>query len=469
MTRIAANPPELRRLAESQREMALAIASLRSALDAGLPSMPAGFGSIVAGSLASASHSIALVADGLMEQASNLDTAAHYFDLADMAGFGSTFSQLATAALMEAISADGSLAEWSVGDWVGFDEDASVEEVAAAFTGVNAAQRGFLVATYAKEIGSLDGAPLEMRFAANRILVREALDELAAEKARLEALVAELSDDGWRSDLADANVFPWTQLNDMQRELDFVEKKLETLQYLENNLDKRKILLFDASGDGRVAEVLGKIDKADHIAFVVPGITNDLGDYVDGLRGMAENLQIQASKGGRDVAVVAWLGYNPPDSFADGAFPTEAFGAAEDLRRSVDGVRAHADPTNLTVVGHSYGSVVTGRAIRDEGLQLTDAVLVGSPGIALDVNHRSDLGAGVGDVWVAEAPGDKVPDLPFVHGPNPADDEWGGRPFETNRPGRPPVEGHSNYLDPDSESLRNVARIITGRDDKVST
>ena len=467
MTRIAGDPPQLLDLAEIQRDAALGFVTLRSRLGGPLPSMPSALAAVVADGLGSASQRIALVADGLMEQATNLETAAHYFELADMAGFGASFSNIANGILMKAITPDGSLAEWSVGDWVGYEDGASVEDIAAAFAGVNAAQRNFLVTTYADEIGSLDGAPLEMRFAANRILVREGLAELTAERARLEALVAELSDAGWRSDLAAE--FPWTDLNDAKRELDFVTKKLETLEYLENGLDERQILLFDASGDGRVAEVFGDIENADHIAFVLPGITNDLGDYVGGLRTDADNLYLEASKGAGNVAVISWLGYNPPDSLADGAVPTEAFGAAEDLKRSVDGIRVHSDPTNVTVVGHSYGSVVTGRAIRDEGLQLTDAILVGSPGIAMDVNHRSDLGTGVGDVWVAEAPKDFVPDLPFVHGPNPADDEWGGRPFETNRPSGPPVSGHSAYLDPDTESLRNVARIMTGRDDKVST
>ena len=465
MTRIAGNPPQLLHLADLQRETALALAGQRARLGGPLPSMPPTFAPVVGDVLHSASQRVAMVADGLMEQAANLETAAHYFQLADMAGFGATFSDMATAALMKAISPDGSLAEWSLGDWVGFDEDASVEEIAAAFAGVSGAQRTFLITAYAEAIGSLDGAPLEMRFAANRILVTEGLAELEAERDRLQALVAELSDDGWRTDIASA--FPWTELNDARRELDFVTKKLETLEYLATDLDQRQILLFDASGDGRVAEVFGDIGNAEHIAFVVPGITNDLGDYTDGLEPMARELYRQASRLG-DVAVISWLGYNPPDSFADGGVPLEAYGAAEDLRRSVDGVRVHSDPINLTVVGHSYGSAVTGRAIKDEGLHLTDAVLVGSPGVAMDANHRSDLGTGVGDVWVAEAPGDFIPDLPFVHGPNPADDEWGAKTFQTNGPGSPPVSGHSNYLLKDSESSRNIARIMTGHDDKVS-
>lgn len=466
MTRVAGDPFELRRFADLERDVALGLVAIGATLRDPLPSMPSGFAAIVADVLQAASHRIALVADGLMEHVGFTETAAGFFELADTPGLGQVYSDLGSAALAKAIAPDGSLAEWTVYDWLGVTEDSDVYAIAAAFTGLSGAQRDLLIQSYPAQIGSLDGAPLEMRFAANRILVSQAVTDLTAERDRLTARIAELSDDGWRSDIADA--LPWTELSDLQRELDFVSKKLATVQYLATDLDDRQILLFEAFGDGRVAEVFGDLGDAAHVAFVVPGITNDLGDYRNGLRVMANRLFRQASLSAGDVAVVSWLGYNPPDSPADGAFPTEAYGAAEDLRRSVDGIRPFTDPVNVTVVGHSYGSVVTGRAIRDAGLELTDAVFVGSPGVALDVDHRDDLGSGVGHVWVAEAPGDIVPDLPFTHGPNPADDEWGGLRFETNAPTRPRVEGHSHYFLKQSESLRNIARIIIGDDDKVT-
>lgn len=466
MNRVAGDPVQLRRFADAERDVALGLVAIGATLRDPLPSMPSTFAAVVGDVLHRLSHRIALVGDALMEHAAATDSAAGFFELADLPGLGDIYRDLAAAALGKTITPDGSLAEWQVYDWLGIADPNDVSGIAAAFAGLSAAQRAFLVQNHASQIGSLDGAPLEMRFAANRVLVSRAVTDLAAERDRLIERIAELSDDGWRSAIADA--LPWMQLSDLQRELDFVSKKLATAQYLAAGLDDRQILLFEAFGDGRVAEVFGDLGNADHVAFVVPGITNDLGDYTNGLRVMANELFRQASRSVEGVAVISWLGYNPPDSPADGAFPTEAYGAAEDLRRSVDGIRPFTDPVNVTVVGHSYGSVVTGRAIRDAGLQLTDAVLVGSPGIALDVDHRNDLGTGVGQVWVGEAPGDIVPDLPLTHGPNPADDEWGGRRFETNAAARPRVEGHSDYFLKRSESLRNIARIIIGDDDKVT-
>lgn len=466
MTRVAGDPIELRRFADLERDLALGLVAIGATLRDPLPSMPSSFASIVADVLQAASHRVALVADGLMEHAGFTETAAGFFEFANTPGLGQVYSDLGFAALAKAVAPDGSLAEWTVYDWLGVTEDSDVYAIAAAFAELSGAQRDVLIQSYPAQIGSLDGAPLEMRFAANRILVADALGDLAAQRDELIARIAELSDDGWRSNLADAA--PWSELSDLQRELDFVSKKLATVQYLAADLEDRQILLFESFGDGRIAEVFGDLADAKHVAFVVPGITNDLADYTSGLRKMANDLFDQSSRRGGEVAVISWLGYNPPDSPADGAFPAEAYGAAADLRRSVDGIRPFSHPVNVTVVGHSYGSAVTGRAVRDEGMLLTDIVLVGSPGIALDVNHRDDLGTGVGQVWVAEAPKDFVPDLPFTHGPNPADDDWGALVFETNAPARPRVEGHSDYFLKRSESLRNIARIIRGEDEKVT-
>lgn len=467
MTRVAADPSELRSLASLHRDLALELVSQTARLHGDLPSMPPAVAAVAGDVLESAGQRLTLVADGLMEQGQVLESAAHFFELADMPGLGTTYAHMGYAALTSAIAPDGSLAEWSVLDWIGIEAGATPAQIATAFAALDATQRSFLVQSYPGAVGSLDGAPLEMRFAANRILVGQGLSDLAAERDRLEARLAELSD-GWRGGLA-GKISYRSQLVALQRELGLVTGKLDTLSYLADGLASRQILLFDASGDGRVAEVFGDVATARHIAVVLPGVSNDLTNYREGLRGMAGRLWDEGSRMAGDVAVVSWLGYDPPDTVVDGAFPQDAIGAARDLRRSVDGLRAHVNPENLTVVGHSYGSVVTGRAIRDEGLEVTDAVFVGSPGVAWDVDHRSDLGGGVGDVWVAEAPKDPVPDFPVVHGPNPADDEWGGRRFETNAPGSRRVEGHSAYLEAGGESLRNIARIIVGADDEVGS
>ena len=68
--------------------------------------------------------------------------------------------------------------------------------------------------------------------------------------------------------------------------------------------------------------------------------------------------------------------------------------AARRCRRSWPASRAQrsGDGPHVTVVGHSYGSVVLGRALRDQGLEVTDAVAVGSPGMGVD--DAGDLGDG---------------------------------------------------------------------------
>ena len=49
-----------------------------------------------------------------------------------------------------------------------------------------------------------------------------------------------------------------------------------------------------------------------------------------------------------------------------------------------------------------------------------------------------------------------------MHGISPHRQEFGGEPFHTD------TGGHSGYWDPNSESLRNQARIVVGQYDRVS-
>lgn len=132
-------------------------------------------------------------------------------------------------------------------------------------------------------------------------------------------------------------------------------------------------------GGGRLVQRFGPSD-ASAVVVLVPGVGTDREDR-SRLRRDALRLWRELSDRVDDpgaIAVVSWLGYDPPDRL---------FGAM-DMRPAVEGARALVDDVarirdagaaTVVVVGHSYGGVVVGRAAT-RGLAADAVVELGSPG-----------------------------------------------------------------------------------------
>ncbi|GAA2933272.1 alpha/beta hydrolase family protein [Streptomyces thioluteus] len=220
----------------------------------------------------------------------------------------------------------------------------------------------------------------------------------------------------------------------------------------------RHFLSFDGRDGGRSAEVVGDLSRADRIAVLVPG--SDTGPEKYGrLRAGATAL---AERLGARSAVVAWLGYRTPaTASAEVLTPGRADMAAGELRTFVAGLRRAAPRARTSVLCHSYGSVVCGRAA--SGLDVADLVLYGSPGTgAPDVaalHTRATVWAGraTGD-WVGDVPHTRL-ELPFTtlgFGTDPVSPAFGAHLFAAGD------GGHSDYLKPGSVPLDSIARIVTG-------
>ncbi|MBH1938259.1 hypothetical protein I5Q34_29045 [Streptomyces sp. AV19] len=220
----------------------------------------------------------------------------------------------------------------------------------------------------------------------------------------------------------------------------------------------RHFLSFDGRDGGRSAEVVGDLSRADRIAVLVPG--SDTGPEKYGrLRAGATALRERL---GARSAVVAWLGYRTPaTASAEVLTPGRANAAAGELRRFVAELRRAAPGARTSVLCHSYGSVVCGRAAA--GLDVADLVLYGSPGTgARDVaalRTRAVVWAGraTGD-WIAEVPHTRL-ELPFTtvgFGTDPVSPAFGARVFAAGD------GGHGDYLRPGSVPLESIARIVTG-------
>lgn len=220
----------------------------------------------------------------------------------------------------------------------------------------------------------------------------------------------------------------------------------------------RTFLSFDGRDGGRTAEVFGDLATARRIAVVVPGSDTDLDRY-GLLRGGAMRLH-DAMGGGS--AVIAWAGYRTPATTSlDVLTPARADEAAPALRAFVRELRAVRPDARLSLLCHSYGSVVCGRAA--PGLDVADIVLYGSPGAgvpdvaALRTRATVWAGRGRGD-WIGHVPHASI-DLPFATiglGPDPVSPGFGARVFEAGD------GGHSDYLRSGSPALTFVARVVTG-------
>ena len=202
----------------------------------------------------------------------------------------------------------------------------------------------------------------------------------------------------------------------------------------------------------------------EHVALLVPGVgdgTNLRDDWIP----EAQNLYEASAS----TAVVLWKGYdNPPDIFAAAA---ESIECNEDLiaaGRDLTAFVASLDLTpeqSLTVVAHSFGSTVTGAALADCGLQVTDVVVAGSPGMTVD--DLRELHLSQSHFFSEQAPGDAVAEL-GVFGAAPSGPTFGGTRMSTNAPGHPRVEAHSEYFEAGSASLENIADVVTGHYSEVN-
>lgn len=329
----------------------------------------------------------------------------------------------------------------------------SPAQAAQWWQGLTADQRDLLLTAYPAELGRLDGLPATDRDRANRMTLHELIGD-------------------------DINHYRDPSDPQHQRLVDLLDR----LNAADYRPDPPILLLgLDNQGTGQAVVAVGNPDTARNTAILVPGVSTDLG----GIRGQinrASQLQDSAGAlGGGDVAVIAWLGYEPPqldETVVTAAGSHRAEAGAVSLDRFADGLRVSHDagPSHLTAVGHSYGSVVVGNAASGANhLAVDDIVTVGSPG--MDVHQAADLDVGARHVWAGAAVDDPVASpstaIPYVgedveiltavgHDMKPHQPAFGGNVYSVD------TSGHTAYWTPGSESLANQASVIAGQYGQVT-
>jgi pimeloyl-ACP methyl ester carboxylesterase len=358
--------------------------------------------------------------------------------------------------------------------------DQTPAEVAEYFASQTRETVGLLAAAFPAAIGGMDGAPPWARYAANDLLIARRVAQLRQRTASVNEILR-------TGDLA------WFVARALEVQLDEIAREIIELELW--LAEDRQILLFDPAGDGRVAEVFGDLESAENIGVVVPGITNDRSNFSDGaggFRASARNIHERAGELGiGDIATIAWLGYDTPDG-ADAVLRTAANAGRGDLVDFVAGMDSLPGHRHIAVVGHSYGSLVTGLAAA-AGLAANEVVFVGSPGTGLAHSDDAELEPG-GVVWAGLADGDLIgagidvseyltparqleqairrlfdslggedANRELHHGINPAHDDFGALEILTDG-----STGHSEYFKKGTVTLDNLLFIIAGMDARVS-
>jgi alpha/beta hydrolase family protein len=333
------------------------------------------------------------------------------------------------------------------------------------WAGLAPAQQLWLLATEPATVAALDGVPAADRDAANRLL----LDDRRAELDRT---------------LAAASGADRGRLRAERHGLDALADRLAEERGL-----RAYLLRLDLAGEGRAVVALGDPDRAGNILTHVPGMTADLASY-GGELSRAERVAVRAAEvsPAEATSAVLWLDYDAPDFLGEAASARRAEAAVPALRRFQDGLRTTHEglPAHQTLLGHSYGSLVVGKAAAGPGVTADSVVFVGSPGVGVDSASRLHVPAG--QVWsttahddviqyAAVAPGGLVRDLAIagtapVAGPwlgfgrperdlwfgrNPSDPSFGAHVFAGEADG-----GHLGYWDRGRPALDTLAAITVG-------
>jgi hypothetical protein len=390
------------------------------------------------------------------------------------AAFGA--ASAAPAAVRPAATAGDPVADWP---------HMSQGGIAAQISAMSEAERQRLVEQKPAEMGNTDGVPWELRVAANRINIANAiLDERrtldAPDELKLPATVASIPNP------ADAERL-WATLHtdpvlraatiaahdrDARRRVAYYETLLADLP---DPLDRerrvpRQILAFDPQRESLI-ELSGDLRQARAIAVLVPGLNTTFDDSADDV---ATARRFVAGSGG-NVAMISYLGGHFPTGrlaagVADAADARYALQMAPRLVAFSEDVERRAGAMPVTYLGHSYGGSILGTA-EHFGLTADRVVYVEAAGAGVGVRNPSDWHNRNPAVlrFSITAPGDPislVQGIPFgPHGADPDGLPGVIRLDAGRRLSGAPMAGpsaHSDVLNEPSDAWRNILAVITG-------
>lgn len=321
------------------------------------------------------------------------------------------------------------------------------------FRGLTPAEQAALAFADPETIGDLDGVPVNVRYAANRVTIQAAFHK---ESSYLESL---------------PTTHPhYERVEDRVAELrGFLQPRVARVFDPDTGRPvhvqiPRQFLIFDPDfgsvadersapyKDGRVAEVVGDLESAGNVAFRIPGITNRLDNFTAFSRG-GYNIVDRDGVEDPQTAVVNWLGYDTPE-IGDSVDEEKANVGGRHLARFRNAIGVNLRPdAELSVLAHSYGTLATSKALQDGLFDVDHVVFMGSPGLGGNIGSAADFELPDTAFYAMRAPEDLV-SYTQGHGGDPADFA------DITRLGTEGATGHSEYYWAGNESLRNLQRIV---------
>jgi hypothetical protein len=355
--------------------------------------------------------------------------------------------------------------------------NATPAQNAAWWATLSPAGQAILLHDHPDWIGKLDGLPAELRDTANRVVLDQKRTDLQHQRDDIQHRLDGLK----RSDPRDMDEYH--ELEDQRAALDGKLKGMDSVSNrLKNRLPGQQpayLLGINPDNAGQAIIAIGNPDHAANVATYVPGTFAGL-DGIDTDINRADLMGLTARKVNPvPTSVIAWVGYDAPQSILPDAASTSFADHAETaLHNFQDGLGVSHDPgpVNNTVIGHSYGTTVVGQTSRDLGLNADNVVMVASPGVGVDHADQLHLDGVPADqtshhVYSTAAPTDPIPivtnfrapELDGVDplGPDPTTDWFGGERFKSNATS--PLTSHSDYWNAYSDSLRAMGNLIAGR------
>jgi len=318
-----------------------------------------------------------------------------------------------------------------------------VATIKAFFDDLDPAAAPRLARSAPELVGNLDGAPFPLRYQANRIRMSADRDALG--------------------DLLDSGVISpdehrrYQTLNSLL-EVGTVERIDPASGYVRSDVRERTFAVYDADAGGgtvRAVELVGELTSASQVVVWVPGMLIN----IDGMDGQVAGVnRVRDAAGPDQTAGVVWLGYDIPQI-------PEVLTVLADERAVAGGERLcqfdaalereTAPDARVTLLAHSYGSVVAGEALR-RGAQFDNVIVTGSPGMGRDVDSSEFLGVAENRFFAMGTRNDPVRHSEW-HGPDPV------RFADAVRLETGSVRWHGDltgYLRPGSEALANIGRVV---------
>jgi hypothetical protein len=297
-------------------------------------------------------------------------------------------------------------------------------------------------------VGNLDGVPYRVRDQANRAVLEREVRELRTSLAPgLGKGVAQLA-----------------------------VTRLAMLSQIEDSLAEtpggpaRSLVVLDTRMPGRAAVAVGDLDTADYVSFVVPGALLSIREHMAEWTKVAADLFDEQTHwedlfgDASTVATVSWIGYQTPDitNVLDLDLAEQGANFMASTVNGLDAIRTGNEPY-VSVFAHSYGATAAMLALGRGDMSVDALAMIGSPGGA--ASRATDLAVPKGKVWVGEAAWDPVVHTGFF-GTDPGSPAFGAKTMSVAGNTDPVTGaalsasvGHDWYLEPGTESLRNLSLI----------